>query len=306
MKPQSRAKIANCLLEMQYTLSEPSMNLLGYLLQRAYIEEVNLATGAPIVIVDRNKLIDVAQLKKNGGRLGMYLDELQREYFKSEIEQVTISAPMISAYIWHRETDMISIEFSRLLWPLLSDVVKNFTVFDLVTLWKITGKYAKRFYLDVMRWSNRGGMKLSIDNLQARYDTQYNYNDIIRRIVEPGIKQIGMYTNLTVTPLEHTKRGKKVITLNFHINKPDREALEPLAEKLTMRYGVNAPYARLIVNSLSYRDIVAVLESIDKNRLKIKNIGAYTAEIFKHYGLTDYSKKKPQPEPGVNDNAKNG
>lgn len=306
MQAPTRAKIANSLLEMNFTLSEASLNLLGYLLQAAYVENIDRPEHGPVVITARMKLIQVANLGKNGGRLSQYLDELQREIFKSDTPELTISAPIISAYIWHQDSDQISVEFSRLLWPVIADVVKNFTVIDLYILWQINGKYCKRFYLDVMRWSNRGHMKLSIDNLRARYETEYSYNDIMRRIVLPGIDQIHKLTNVKVNELAPSKRGKRVETLNFHINKPDPASLEPMAEKLTSKYGVNASYARLIVNNISFRDIRTVLETVDKQRMKIKNIGAYTAAIFQTYGLTNYTKKEPGTQPGNDHNTKNG
>jgi hypothetical protein len=291
MQAPTRAKIANALLEMNFLLSEASINILCYALQSAYAENIERPGEPPMLILPRIKLIEVANLGKNGGRLSQYLDELQREIFKSDTPEITISAPIISAYIWHQETDMISLEFSRLLWEVWHDVIKNYTVFDLYILWQINGKYCKRFYLDVMRWSNRGQMKLSIDNLRARYETEYTYNDIMRRIILPGISQIQQLTNIRVNELAHTKRGKKVETLNFHINKPETAALEPMAEKLTMRYGVNESYARLIVNTLSFRDIRAVMDTIDKKRGKIQNIGAYTATIFASYGISNNAKK---------------
>jgi hypothetical protein len=305
MQAPTRAKIANSLLEMNFTLSEASLNLLAYIIQVGYVETIQDTKTAPVIIVPRLQLIKVANLGKNGGRLSQYLDELQREIFKSETQEIVLSSNLISAYTWHQETDMITVEFSRLLWPVMSDVIKNYTVFDLFILWHINGKYCKRFYLDVMRWSGRGHMKLNLDNLRARYETEYSYNDIMRRIVQPGIRQIHELTAIKVNELAATKRGKKVETLNFHINKPDPANLEPMAEKLHERYGVNAAYARLIVNNLSLKDIRTVLETVDKNKMKIKNIGAYTAAIFNTYGLTDYTKEKPGKQPGNDHNTKN-
>lgn len=289
MNETNHAKLTNSFIDMNFNLSETALNLLAAILQRAYLTEQVTESGAPIVYIERAKLVQVGGIEKNAGRLRLYLEELQTALFAFECDEIAISCPLLCGVQYNPQTHFLGLEISRLFWPYISDFVRNYTKFSIAELWQIKGRHAKRFYLDVMRWSNTGTMKLSLDNLRSRYDTDYQYNDVQRRIIEPGIEQIHRVSNVRIHQTEHTRQGKKVITLNFIIRKPGIEVLQPLAEKLTTRYHIEKGFAAKIVNTLSPKDVAAVCDIIDANRakMKVQNIGGYASTIFRNYGLKD-------------------
>lgn len=298
----AKGKISNALLDMQFSLSENSLNLLLYVMQRAYVESTNNEKFVPIISADRQQLFKVGNVKKNGQRLRLYLNELQSTIFTADVEGVTISAPMISAYVYRADIDRISIEISTLFWPYLSDFIKNYTVIDIAQLWLIKGRHAKRFYLDVIRWANAGKMKLSLDNLRLRYDVNYEYNDIQRRIIDPGIAQIHDLTNIAIHQGESTKIGKRVETLNFFIRKgQSAEQLTPMALHLIDRYKINKPLALSIVQNIPGRDISTILEAVEAARHRVTNLPAYAATIFRNYGLQDNAAPAAVSQQGNND-----
>lgn len=294
MNKLNQAKLTNQLIDMSFNISENSMNLLAYILQVAYVSEHIAKTGAPVVYLERSKLVAAAGIGKNSGRLRLYLEELQTALFRYECDEITITSPLLCGTLWSPKLDVVSLEISRLLWPYLSEFVGSFTVFHLADLWQIKGRFAKRFYLDVMRWANSGTLKLNLDNLRTRYDTEYQYNDIHRRIIVPGIEQIHQLTNLTIHETEPTRRGKKVETLNFIIRKPAPEALLPLANDLVKKYRLEPAFAQKVVNFMAPKDIQIVSDVIDagRHKLEVKNIAAYAATIFRSYGIKDNTRER--------------
>lgn len=294
-------KLANALLDMTWPISERAMNVFVYLVQKQMAASLlEPDSVAPFIYADRNRLAEVANLKGHNGRLMPIFEELATARFKYENEDGThkFSAPAISAYEYDKALDCITVEFSRLFWPYLADIARKYTVVDLGVFWFIPGRYAKRFYLDVMRWHGTGEMVLNIANLQERYLCPYLYADIQRRIVEPGIEFIHKMTNVKVHQLPSTKQGKKVISLRFMIYRPSPTETTPWARELVRKYKISPAYAGLIANRLSGRTIGEIVAAIDEAAAahKVKNLGAYAATFFRNYGLTERNTQKNEEQ----------
>lgn len=287
MKQKNTTKVANALLEMHWTISERAMNVLLYLLQKATVEQSLTETPAPLLYIDRRRLAEVANLNGHNGRLMPIFEELATTRFIYDTKEHKLSAPILSAYQYDEKTDIITIEFARLLWPYLCEVVVNFTVVDLGVFWFVAGKYAKRFYLDVMRWKSTGELILNVENMQERYKMPYLYADIQRRVVQPAIDQIHALTNVKIAQLPPRKEGKKVISLRFVVHRPSAADMAPWAAELVRKYKFSTAFAGMICQRMTARTINEICAAIDEaaQARKINNLAAYAATYFRNYGL---------------------
>lgn len=282
---QPLGKIANALLEMQFNCSENAMNLLMFMLQHVQVLDL---TGNPdnLVHFERNTLKAVANLERNGGRLLYVMEELRTTVFTyQDNEHNVLCAPMVAAYSFDAKLDTVTVEFSRLLWPHISQVLVNYTVLDLARFFFIQGKYCKRFYLDVMRWANKGTMHLQLDNMRTRYGMDYDYTDIQRRVIDKALAQIHEKSTLRVVKAGEQKQGKKVVSLSFHITRPGIELTQPTVDLLVNRYKIAKGLAGKIAKHLTQQTIRDILAGIDAAgaRQKIRDLGAFSSTVFRAY-----------------------
>jgi hypothetical protein len=283
---KSTGKIANALMEMQWNCSENAMNLLLYILQHSQIFQAVPDNDPTLLHFDRTELKRVANLDKNTGRLMYLMEELRSTVFTYQDEQYNVlCAPVVAAYSYRSDIDCVTVEISRILWPHLSELLTKYTVFDLAVFTFIQGKYCKRFYLDVMRWANKGTLHLSVANMQERYEMRYNWTDIQRRIITPALDQIHKRTNLKVSCIGLQKKGKAVTVATFAIHKPGQELTKPEEDILVNRYGIARGLAGKICRNLSLQTIRDIRAGIDAAgvKKKINNLGAFSSTVFRSY-----------------------
>lgn len=289
---KNKVQLSNALINVNWPISERAMNVFMYLVQLQMLDSLTYPDhDTPIIHVDRGTIALAANLQGKTSRLLPIFEELATARFKFETADRShvFSAPAISAFEYDAQTDMIAVEFSRLFWPYLRAVVQEYTVVDLGVFWQVSGRYAKRFYLDVMRWHKTGELILNLDNLRERYDCVYLYADIQRRIIEPAIGQIHFLTNVKVQQLPAIKKGKRVVALRFVVSRPAMAELAPAANDLIRKYKFSPSFAALIVQRMTQRTISEITAAIDQRAAHspIKNLSAYAATFFRNYGLTE-------------------
>lgn len=302
---KNTTKLANALVDVQWPISERTMNVFMYLLQKQMADALlHPEHVAPIIYVDRAMLSYCVNLQGKTVHLMPLLEQLTtaRFYFENADRTHVFSAPALVAYEYDRQTDMIAVEFSRLFWPYLSDLVQRYTIVDLGVFWQISGRYAKRFYLDVMRWQSHGEMILNIDNMRERYNCQYLYADMQRRVVDPAIEQIHQLTNVKVKQLPPIKKGKRVLSFRFQVTRPTMAEMQPVANDLVRKYKLTPAFANLVAQRMTGKTIAEICAAIDMSIAgkPIKNVPAYAATFFRNYGVTEPKKKANETSNAAN------
>lgn len=120
--------------------------------------------------------------------------------------------------------------------PLLLQLQKNFTAYDLQNVVKL-GVYPIRVYELLKQYQTIGHRTLRVDEMKVMFEVQDKYRlfgDFNRWVIRPAIREINKYTDLLVTDTEKVKEGRRVVALRFSFRpKNEIELAEMRGEDLT-------------------------------------------------------------------------
>ncbi len=132
--------------------------------------------------------------------------------------------------------------------PLLLQLQKNFTAYDLQNIVKL-GVYPVRVYELLKQYQSIGKRMLEVEEMKKMFEVTEQYRlfgDFYRWIVKPAIKQINKYTDLTISEVEKIKEGRRVVALRFVFHAKDeieinkiRNALKPKPKQLPIEFKDN-------------------------------------------------------------------
>ena len=120
----------------------------------------------------------------------------------------------------------ITIQLSADLIPFITDLEKNFTMYEIKQISNLNGAYAIRIYELCASWKNLRKKKSTLVELRdwleipkESYSRPYNFK---QRVIKPSIDEINQKTDLNVS-FEPIKKGRETIGFNFNIKmKNDR------------------------------------------------------------------------------------
>jgi plasmid replication initiation protein len=101
--------------------------------------------------------------------------------------------------------------------PLLLQLQKNFTAYDLQNVVKL-GVYPIRVYELLKQYQSIGHRKIRVDEMKIMFEVEDKYRlfgDFNRWVIRPAIKEINKYTDLLVTDTEKLKEGRRVVAMRF-------------------------------------------------------------------------------------------
>ena len=114
---------------------------------------------------------------------------------------------------------LVRIRFSDDVVPLITNLEKHFTSYELEQVSSLTSAYAIRLYELLIAWRSTGKVSmLETKELRSRLgvlDTEHQRMESFkRRVLEPAIKQINDHTDIKAEYEQH-KRGRSIIGFSF-------------------------------------------------------------------------------------------
>ena len=114
---------------------------------------------------------------------------------------------------------LVRIRFSDDVVPLITNLEKHFTSYELEQVSSLTSAYAIRLYELLIAWRSTGKVSmLETKELRSRLgvsDTEHQRMESFkRRVLEPAITQINQYTDIRVEYEQH-KKGRTIIGFTF-------------------------------------------------------------------------------------------
>ncbi len=106
----------------------------------------------------------------------------------------------------------------------------NFTQYPLLCTLPMQSKYSFRIYELLKSYAFTGGHTFDIDDLKCKlFATGYsNFKDFKRKVIEPAVKEINVFTDIEVS-WDIIRKGKKYIKVKFYITQRDsREQIKAL------------------------------------------------------------------------------
>ena len=122
---------------------------------------------------------------------------------------------------------VVEVTFARAVIPLITELERNLTSYEIRQVSGLTSSYAIRLYELLIAWKNKGvSPKVELEVFRARMGLtpeQYTRMDNFKRIVlEPAVNQINEQTDITVK-YKQFKRGRSVHAFQFTIKMKPRE-----------------------------------------------------------------------------------
>jgi plasmid replication initiation protein len=123
--------------------------------------------------------------------------------------------------------EYIDITFEPEMKPLLLQLQKNFTAYDLRNVVKL-GTYPVRVYELLKQYETIGERTLGIEEMKRMFELAAEYPlfaNFYQKVIEPSVREINEHTDLTITAVHKVKEGKKVVALRFVFELKDEEEL---------------------------------------------------------------------------------
>ena len=122
--------------------------------------------------------------------------------------------------------EYIDVTVEQDLRPLLLQLQKNFTAYDLRNVIKL-GVYSVRLYELLKQYESIGSRILKVDEMKSMFDlsSEYErYNDFYRWVIVPAEREINRHTDLIILSIDKVKEGRRVVALRFKFRtKTDEE-----------------------------------------------------------------------------------
>lgn len=159
------------------------------------------------------------------------------------------------------ELAILEITFAPDVVPLITRLEKYFTSYQIKQVAQITSKYGIRLYELLIQWRETGKapvleindfrFKLGIDDSEYKLMHQFK-----SRVLEPAIKQINEFTDITVT-YEQQKSGRTITGFEFKFklkNQPSKEKNAKDQNTIDMFTGMTPKQILLFAKKLAYDD----------------------------------------------------
>ena len=131
----------------------------------------------------------------------------------------TVKSRWVSRIKYIDDSATLEITFAPDVVPLITRLEQHFTSYQLKQVSQLTSKYAIRLYELLIAWREVGKTpKIELEDFRSKIgveDTEYTaMNDFKKRVLEPAIKQINKYTDITATYEQH-KKGRLISAFSF-------------------------------------------------------------------------------------------
>ena len=156
--------------------------------------------------------------------------------------------------------------------PLLLQLQKNFTAYDLKNVVKL-GVYPVRVYELLKQYQTIGKRTLKVGEMKRMFELNDQYKlfgDFFRWVIKPSIRQINKHTDLFISDVEKIKEGRRVVALRFYFHAKGDLKAAPSKEDRSgqLKLSIGAP--------------PEVFEETEKDRLFNK----YRPIVVEKFGVT--------------------
>lgn len=275
----------NALITASHKLGEIEQRLvlLAILKAREFCDSVEALQGKELVIhaddyaktYHINRQMSYKALKK--AVMGLYRAEWGYKHINSRgnIEVVYERFTQSAKYVENEA--VVKFMFSNAIIPLLVELERNFTSYEIKQVAELSSQYAMRLYEFLMQKLNRntgkGWLEISLDELRFRFgllQTEYALmSDFKKRVLDSSMKQINEHTDLT-TSYTQKKQGRKIVGFRFDFEYKNKKSLKSKdkskeQDELTPR---DSQEQEIIAQNNAYADSIGATERHRHNLIK--------------------------------------
>lgn len=153
--------------------------------------------------------------------------DLDKKSFLVETEEKVFNFRWFSEFEYIKGKGMIRLQLNSNLKRYLIGLSEKYTRYELYNILAIKGKYSIRLYelfksYFMNKWQKYCEKEIELDELKKLLiaENYTDYRDFRKRVIEPSLKEINDYTDLTVT-FDAIKEGKFIKRLGLKIHKKE-------------------------------------------------------------------------------------
>lgn len=226
----------NALINASYTLSLVEQRLILLAIIEARESGKGISADNPLTIHAEN-YINVFGVSKSTAYQA--LKDASRQLFLREFSyyeprgknsRIRITSRWVSQIGYEDNAAVVELIFAPAVVPLVTQLEKHFTSYDLEQIGGLSSAYAVRLYEMMVCWRSTGKTPaISIEELRQRLgvlDTEYQRMERFKsRVLDLAVSQINEHTDITAK-YEQYKRGRSISGFSFTF-KPKNPKLEP-------------------------------------------------------------------------------
>lgn len=234
----------NALIEASYSLDTVEQRILFLAILALRAEQTPVKAGQKIRIhasdytntynVDRYSSYEAMRNGANG------LYEAGFTYSKTDLE-TGITGVAKSRWVdniaYYDKLGIVDLTFASEVIPLISELEKRFTQYDIAQVANLKSRYAIRLYELIIQWRGKGKTpQIELADLRNKLGIlEHEYSrmvDFKARVIDTAIKQINEHTDITAKYIQH-KQGRYITGFTFSFKLNNKPAKQQKAIELT-------------------------------------------------------------------------
>ena len=209
---------SNILLrDVRYDLTATEQKIIIYLISKILKEEKDFKR----VRVELRDYCALANIERSGNAYKKIKDSIERLSDKSWWIKYDKGERL---FRWIDTADLkhdayVDIVLSESLRPYLMELRENFTKYELINIIVLKSKHSIRLYEIFKSYLWLHSWKVSLEDFREILnitDKYQDYKDLKKRVINPSVKEISKYTDISVT-YEPVKKGRTITDLIFSI-----------------------------------------------------------------------------------------
>ena len=236
----------NALIEASHRLGEVEQRLvlLAILKGREYCDSVEQLRGKELIIHADDYITKFGGTQQGAYKvlkqavMGLYRAEWGYKYLTNKGEQRVRYERFTQSADYGQGEGTVSFRFADAIIPMLVELERNFTTYEIKQVAELSSSYAMRLYEFFMQHldkkTGKGWLDISLDDLRFRFGllpTEYQaMKDFKKRVLELSLKQINTKTDLSATYTQR-KQGRVIVGFRFDFERKTNAKPKKTKEK---------------------------------------------------------------------------
>ena len=238
----------NALITASHKLGETEQRLilLAILKAREYCDSVEQLKGKELIIHADDYMQTFGVTRQGAYKalkqavMGLYRAEWGYKYINNKGNKVVAYERFTQSAKYIEAEATVKFMFANAIIPLLVELEKRFTTYEIEQVAQLSSSYAMRLYEFFMQHldkkTGKGWLDISLDDLRFRFGllpTEYQaMKDFKKRVLELSLKQINTKTDLSATYTQR-KQGRVIVGFRFDFERKTNAKPKKTKEKTT-------------------------------------------------------------------------
>lgn len=174
--------------------------------------------------------------------------------------------------------EFIDITFDPQMKPMLLQLQRNFTAYDLRNVVKL-GTYPVRIYELLKQYESIGERTLGFEEMKRMFELTEEYplfGNFYQKVIAPSVRDVNLHTDLNITKIEKVKEGKRVVAIRFVFQRKSEEELRTARGELIGK-SLEIPFPEA-----AGKDALAEPQETEKDKL----FNRFHADVVQKFGVT--------------------